>query len=155
LHYSFGETHVVKRTLSPIVALLVLSAPFALHAAGGITASDAQVRMVPPNTTLAQMSVVLHNDSARERKLLKAHCPLAAEVELHARLSEAADDMRMRPIPDISIAAHADTALTPRGLHLMLIGLKEPLSEGQIVPVILIFDGGQTARVDAVVVIDR
>jgi copper(I)-binding protein len=145
----------VKRTLPPIIALLALSAPFALHAAGGITASDAQVRMVPPNTTLAQMSVVLHNQGAHERKLLKAHSPLAAAVELHARLSEAADDTRMREIPGIAIAAHGETALTPRGLHLMLIGLKQPLSEGQIVPVTLIFDGGQTARVDAVVVTGR
>lgn len=145
----------MKRTLQPIIALLALSAPFALHAAGGITASDAQVRMVPPNTTLAQMSVVLHNQGAHERKLLKAHSPLAAAVELHARLSEAPDDTRMREIPGIAIAAHGETALTPRGLHLMLIGLKQPLSEGQIVPVTLIFDGGQTARVDAVVVTGR
>jgi periplasmic copper chaperone A len=141
----------MTRVLQPILALLALTAPIALRAAGGITVTDAQVRMVPPNTTMAQMSLVLHNQSARERKLIKAQSPLATAVELHARLSEAADDMRMREIPDIAIAAHGEVALTPRGLHLMLIGLKEPLSEGDIVPVTLTFDGGGTIRVDAVV----
>jgi periplasmic copper chaperone A len=141
----------MTRVLQPILALLALTAPIALRAAGGITVTNAQVRMVPPNTTMAQMSLVLHNQSARERKLIKAQSPLATAVELHARLSEAADDMRMREIPDIAIAAHGEVALTPRGLHLMLIGLKEPLSEGDIVPVTLTFDGGGTIRVDAVV----
>jgi copper(I)-binding protein len=141
----------MTRVLQPIFALLALTAPIALRAAGGITVTNAQVRMVPPNTTMAQMSLVLHNQSARERKLIKAQSPLATAVELHARLSEAADDMRMREIPDIAIAAHGEVALTPRGLHLMLIGLKEPLSEGDIVPVTLTFDGGGTIRVDAVV----
>jgi periplasmic copper chaperone A len=145
----------MKHTLLPILALLALSAPIALRAAGGITVTGAQVRMVPPNTTIAQMSLVLHNQSARQRRLISAHSPLATAVELHARLSDAADDMRMREIPDIAIAAHGEVALTPRGLHLMLIGLKEPLSEGDIVPVTLTFDGGGTVRVDAVVASGR
>ena len=145
----------MKRMLRPIVALLALSTSLALRAAGGITVTDARVRMVPPNTTMAQMSLVVHNQSTRERKLIGAHSPLATAVELHARLTEAADDLRMREIPDIAIAAHGEVALTPRGLHLMLIGLKQPLSEGEIVPVILTFDGGGTVRVDAVVASDR
>jgi hypothetical protein len=138
-----------------IVALLALAVPIALRAAGGITVTDAQVRMVPPNTTMAQVALVVHNQSARERRLIGAHSPLATAVELHARLSEAADDMRMREVPDIAIAAHGEVALTPRGLHLMLIGLKEPLSEGDIVPVILTFDGGGTVKVGAVVASGR
>ena len=97
------------------------------------------------------ITMVVHNQSARERKLIKAQSPLASDVELHARLSEAAEDMRMREIPDIVVAAHGDAALTRRGLHLMLIGLKEPLTEGEIVPLTLTFDGGGTIRVDAVV----
>src|SRR5689334_4312995 len=101
----------MTRVLQPILALLALTAPIALRAAGGITVTNAQVRMVPPNTTMAQMSLVLHNQSARERKLIKAQSPLATAVELHARLSEAADDMRMREIPDIAIAAHGEVAL--------------------------------------------
>lgn len=142
----------MKRVLQLVVAVLASTAPIALRAAGGgIRVTDAQVRMVPPNTTMAQMSLVVHNQSDRQRKLIRAQTPLAAAVELHARLSEAPDDMRMREIPDIPIAAHGEVALTPRGLHLMLIGLREPLSEGQIVPVTLTFDGGGTVRVDAVV----
>ena len=146
----------MKRLLVPVVALLALTGPSVLGAAGGgITVTDARVRMVPPNTTMAQMSLVVHNQSTRDRKLVGAHSPLATAVELHARLTEAADDLRMREIPDIAIAAHGEVALTPRGLHLMLIGLKQPLSEGEIVPVILTFDGGGTVRVDAVVGSDR
>ena len=145
----------MKPRLAPIVALVAFSVPLALRAAGGITVTDAKVRMMAPITTMAQISLVVHNQSARERRLIGAHSPLATAVELHARLSEAADDMRMREIPDIAIAAHGEVALTPRGLHLMLIGLKQPLGEGEIVPVTLTFDGGGTVRVDAVVASDR
>ena len=142
----------MKRLLQPIVALLAFSSPFAVCAAGGgISVTDARVYMVPPNTSMATITMVVHNQSTRERRLIGAHSPLATAVELHARLSEAAEDRRMREIPDIVVAAHGDAALTPRGLHLMLIGLKEPLTEGEIVPLTLTFDGGGTIRVDAVV----
>ena len=145
----------MKRVLQPIVALLSLTAPIALFAAGGISVTDARVRLVAPGATMAQMSLVVHNQSARERRLIGAHTPVATAVELHARLSEAADDLRMREIPDIAIAAHGEVALTPRGLHLMLIGLRQQLSEGEIVPVTLTFDGGGTVKVGAVVASDR
>ncbi len=111
--------------------------------------------MVAADRPLARVSVVVKNQGARGRKGRRAQSPMAPIVELHARLSEAADDMRMREIPDIAIAAHGEVALTPRGLHLMLIGLKEPLGEGQVVPLTLTFDGGGTVRVDAVVAAGR
>jgi copper(I)-binding protein len=56
--------------------------------------------------------------------------------------------MTMRPVEGgLEIPAGGAVELKPGGLHLMLIGLKAPLSEGGNVPLTLVFDNGM--RVDA------
>jgi copper(I)-binding protein len=46
----------------------------------------------------------------------------------------------MRPVEAIEIPAGQTVTLQPGGFHLMLIGLKEPLIQGQAVPVTLRFE---------------
>jgi copper(I)-binding protein len=48
--------------------------------------------------------------------------------------------MRMRPVADIPVPANGSVTLQPGGLHLMLIGLTQPLAVGQSVPVTLRFE---------------
>ena len=51
--------------------------------------------------------------------------------------------MRMRPLAGgLEVPAGGEVALKPSGMHLMLIGLKRPLVEGETVAITLLFDGG-------------
>ena len=111
---------------------------------------------LPGTTNGAAYFATLENTGNSADRLLRASTPMATRVELHTMAVDAQGVMRMREIDGIALAPHAKIQMRPgSGMHLMLIGLKEPLNEGQIVPLTLTFDGGGTVRVDAVVVADR
>ena len=56
--------------------------------------------------------------------------------------------MRMRPVKDIEIKAKGEAALKPGSLHIMLIGLKKELKEGDSVAITLGFEDGSSKKVE-------
>jgi hypothetical protein len=56
---------------------------------------------------------------------------------------------KMRPVPRIEVKAGGETKLEPGGLHIMLIGLEQPLKEGASVALTLSFEDGSTKDVTA------
>jgi len=75
--------------------------------------------------------------------LLSASSAVCESVEFHRTILE--DGMaRMRPAGELVIAAGATLKAEPEGLHLMLMGLKQPLVAGTEVPLKLRFkDAGE------------
>jgi periplasmic copper chaperone A len=128
-----------------IVSALVSTA---LHAAGGVTVGDPHVRLVPPTAENSGVFMLLRNDSDKDVKLLGAESPASKKVELHTVVKEG-EVMKMRPVPEIVVKAKGETALKPGGFHVMLIGLKQPLKEGEEVPVTLKFDDGSSQELKA------
>jgi hypothetical protein len=55
---------------------------------------------------------------------------VAARAEFHEH-SMAGMVMKMRPLAGLAIPAEQTVALAPGGMHIMLVGLKAPLREGQ------------------------
>lgn len=82
-------------------------------------------------------------------QLVKAASPVAEKVELHTHILDG-DVMRMRPVSGITVNVGEPAVLRPGGLHVMLIGLKEPLKEGSQFPLTLTFEkaGTVTVQVD-------
>jgi periplasmic copper chaperone A len=139
-------------SLSLAASLAVLSAPtFAAGAADGVTVVDPYVRMAPPGATTTGAFMVLKNGGAKDVKLVKADNPASKTTELHTHLNEGGV-MKMRPVKDIEVKAKGETALKPGGFHVMLIEMKAPLKEGDVVPITLTFDDGSSKKVDAKVV---
>lgn len=56
---------------------------------------------------------------------------------------------KMRPVPQIEIGAGGETKLEPGGLHVMLVGLEQPLEEGAGVALMLSFEDGSSTDVAA------
>lgn len=57
--------------------------------------------------------------------------------------------MRMRElIGGVTIPPRGQFKFTPGGAHFMLIGLKKPLAEEEMVDLRLVFDGGQTMDIE-------
>ncbi len=83
--------------------------------------------------------LVIRNTAGEADRLLSASSPAAQRMELHTHIREG-DVMRMRPVNDIPVPANGSATLQPGGLHLMLIGLTQPLVAGQSVPVTLRFE---------------
>jgi copper(I)-binding protein len=75
--------------------------------------------------------------------LLSASTPAAASVEIHRMQMLQGDVMQMRAVPSLEIPAGATVNLkhsVPDGYHLMLIGLKAPLKDGDRFPITLNFE---------------
>lgn len=55
----------------------------------------------------------------------------------------------MIPVKEIEVKPGSVVELQPGGYHVMLIGLKHSLEEGQMVPITLSFEKGGTVKVEA------
>jgi len=94
----------------------------------------------------------LENTGASADKLVRASTPVAARVELHTMAVDAQGVMRMRELEGIALAPHEKIRMRPgMGMHLMLIGLKEPLKDGVRFPMTLEF--ARAGKVEVTVVV--
>jgi copper(I)-binding protein len=83
--------------------------------------------------------------SAKGGRVVAASSPVADVVEIH----EMAMDnqvMRMRAIAALELPAGKAVELKPGGFHVMLMGLKQQVKEGDTVPVTLVVEGADGKR---------
>lgn len=83
-------------------------------------------------------------------RLISATTPAASAVELHS-MSMDGNVMKMRQIDAIDLPAGQTVELKPGGLHLMLMGLKAPLKDGDRLPMTLKFEKAGTVEVSVLV----
>ena len=96
----------------------------------------------------------IENKGAVADRLVRASTPAAARVELHTMAVDAQGVMRMREIDGIALAPKAKVQMKPgAGLHMMLIGLKEPLKEDASFPLTLEFE--RAGKVDVKVIVGQ
>lgn len=118
------------------VACLFLTASAA--ASGGLRVADAWARATPPGAATGAVYFVLTGGDAGDR-LLGVSSPIAERAEMH--VTTMSDGMmRMRPFEDLPLAPAETVRFEPGGRHVMLIGLKQPLREGDTVPLTLTFE---------------
>ncbi|WP_300321745.1 copper chaperone PCu(A)C [Accumulibacter sp.] len=134
-------------------ALIALAATLVLPRAALANDSDLQllapyVRLAPPGTANTAAFMIVSNTGRSDRKLLKADSPVARRVELHSHVNDQGV-MRMRQVTEIVIKAGGQSELKPGGYHVMLLDLRQPLKEGESVPLTLSFDDGFSKQIDA------
>lgn len=96
--------------------------------------------------------VALENTGAVPDRLLRASTPAAARVEMHTMAVDAGNVMRMRELADLPLLPGEPVKMRPgAGVHLMLVGLKAPLKEGDRFPLTLEFERGGRTEVKVVV----
>jgi len=94
--------------------------------------------------------VELKNGGEKMERLLSASTQVAERVELHTSVMEG-EMMRMRPISAVEIAPMSTAELKPGGMHIMLMGLKQPLVQGQNFALDLVFERAGVVRVNVLV----
>ena len=108
---------------------------------------------LPGTTNGAAYFATLENTGNSADRLLRASTPMATRVELHTMAVDAQGVMRMREIYGITLAPHAKIQMRPgSGMHLMLIGLKEPLKDGARFPMTLDFE--RAGKVEVTVIVE-
>jgi periplasmic copper chaperone A len=103
---------------------------------------DPWTRATPPGATVGGGYLKIVNGTAKPVRLVGAETAVADKVEVHA-MSMEGGVMRMRPLEGgLEVPPGGEVELKPGGMHLMLIGLKRALVEGETAPLTLVFDGG-------------
>ena len=125
-----------------LLAVSVLAALAQTAAAQGakpsIEVTDAWARAMPKGAKTGAAYVTVVNKGTTDDQLVGASVPLAAEAQLHTTTNDNGV-MKMRPVSAIDVKPGASVTFKPGGLHLMLMGVKEPLAEGQSFPLTLTF----------------
>ncbi|BAN35731.1 hypothetical protein SCD_n01920 [Sulfuricella denitrificans skB26] len=136
------------RIAACVLATLIAAPALAGSAAESISADDPYVRMVPPGMTVSGAFMVLKNADSKDHKVVKADSPAAKATELHTHTNDGGV-MKMRQVKDIEIKTKGEAVLKPGSLHVMLIGLKQELKEGDNVAITLTFEDGSSKKVEA------
>ncbi len=133
---------VIRAAFGALLAATTLTIPARAHevTVGTLTLTDLWSRATPPKAPTAAGYLTIANTGGEADRLIAAATPLAGKGELH--IMEVKDGvMSMHPIEGgIEIPAGGSVTLAPGGLHLMFVGLKQPLIEGEKLPVTLTFE---------------
>ena len=122
---------------APALALAVVLGLGAPAAHAQVAVIDAWVRgtVAGQQATGAYMQL----KSATDTALVAAASPVAGVVEIHEMKMDGGV-MKMSAIKRLAVPAGKATELKPGGYHVMLMELKQPLKEGETVPVTLTFE---------------
>jgi len=83
----------------------------------------------------------IRNTGDQADRLIGATTPAARTVEIHRSVVDAQNVMRMRAVDGVDLPAKGEVQLRHGGEHhLMLIGLKQPLKDGDRFPMTLRFE---------------
>ena len=136
------------RSLLALAISTLLAAPPGW--AAGLTVTDAWSRSTPPGVSVGVAYFTLKNDTGKSDRLLKISSPVAEKVQVHR--TEVLDGIaRMREVAVLHVEAGETVKFEPNGMHLMLMGLKKPLVEGQAFELNLVFEVAGKRQVKVVV----
>jgi len=108
------------------------------YKAQDLTVREAWARASAGMARAGAAFMVIENHGAGDDAIVSAEANVSKVVELHTHIHENGM-MRMRQIPQIDLPAGQRVDLKPGGLHVMFIGLNQPLTEGQTFDVKLNF----------------
>ncbi|MBI2255729.1 MAG: copper chaperone PCu(A)C [Proteobacteria bacterium] len=119
---------------------------------GALVLHHAWSRATPAGAKTGAAYVKIENTGDTADQLLSVSADIAAMTEVHQMTMEN-DMMKMGPAGVVDIPPHGVVELKPHGLHIMLMGLKKPLTEGDTFPVTLTF--AKAGKVDLQIVVGK
>jgi hypothetical protein len=144
----------VRSPLLALLALLLMALPAAAHdyKLGALEISQPWARATPPTAPTGGGYLSVKNTGTTPDRLISASSPAAGIVQVHEMKMEG-NVMRMREIDGpLEIKPGETVTLAPGGMHLMMMGLKAPLKQGEKVPLTLVFEKAGKIDVELVVV---
>ena len=128
---------MTARNLRICLALALGTAISFGASAQGIQVVDAWSRPTPPGIGVGVAYFTIRNPGKADR-LLRAASPVARRAELHVSVMRDGV-MKMEGLSSVDVGSGAPVAFEPSGRHVMLMGLKRPLKEGDVFPLTLTF----------------
>jgi copper(I)-binding protein len=113
-----------------------------------VIVTDATVRLLPPSVPNTAAYFSIQNSSDTTKILIGASAAFATKAEIHNHIM-VNDMMRMEQQSEVVINPGQSVQFAPGGLHIMLFGLKQPLSEGESVAISLQTKDGESIIISA------
>jgi copper(I)-binding protein len=109
-------------------------------------------RATPPTAPTGGGYLSVKNTGTTPDRLISVSSPAAETVQVHEMKMDG-NVMRMREIGGgLEIPPGATVTLAPGGMHLMMMGLKAPLKQGERIPLTLVFEKAGKIDVELAVV---
>lgn len=141
---------ILRRVVFLSVAATLAAPPLTSaheYKAGSIEIDHPWSRAMPPGAKTGVGYLVLKNEGTGADRLTSITSPVATAVEVHD-MSITDGVMTMRKVDGgLALPPGGEAKLAPGGLHLMLVGVKEPFREGQMIPLNLTFEKAGTIEV--------
>ncbi len=142
------------RTISVVataLSILAGAATAAEYTAGDIEISGPWARATPRGAEVAGAYMTVTNKGTTVDRLVAGSSPAAARLEFHT-MSMEQGVMKMRPAQGgIELKPGATVVFKPAAFHIMLVGLKAPLKQGQHVKATLQFEKAGKVDIEYVV----
>ena len=162
-HMAYPRALDNRKTIPMILRLAVIvfastlsalsNAPWAgarVYESGPLIVSHPWARASAPTARNGAAYLKIEAGSGAKDRLVGARSPVAETVEVHE--TTVTDGIaRMRRVPGVGIASDQPVDLAPGGMHIMLMGLKSPLKEGDSFPLVLTFEKAGDLTVEVVV----
>ena len=129
---------------------IFLTAGFS-HAENKITIKDAWVREVPPASSVTAVYMIIENQGNEDDKLLGVSSGISGSAEIHVTTVDDKSVAKMEMKKEIDIPKGETIELKPGGTHIMLIDLKEPLTDKNEIDLDLTFEKAGDVEIEAVV----
>ena len=108
--------------------------------AGDLVISQAWSRATPKGAKVGGSYLTIENKGSAPDKLIGASSDVAGSIQVH-EMSMADGMMKMRPVEGGLVIDPGKTVkLAPGGYHLMMMDLKNPLKQGDKLPITLEFE---------------
>ncbi len=114
---------------------------------GTLTIDHPVARPTPPVARNGAVFMVISDLDGDGDTLLSASTPNAARTEIH-RTSIKDNIAKMERVETVPVAAGDAVVFEPGGLHVMLMGLKGPLIEGESFPLTLTFENAGPVEIE-------
>jgi periplasmic copper chaperone A len=133
------------RTVVPLAAVALALGLFAGRAIaenysiGTLAIGNPWTRATPKGAAVAGAYLTITNKGSAPDRLIGGSAAVAGRFEVHSMVMEQGV-AKMRPVPSLEIKPGETVELKPGSLHVMLVGLKQPLEKGEKVKGTLEFE---------------
>ena len=120
---------IARAVVLILIAALSASASARQYGLGDLSVERPWARELPPVAPNGAAYLRIENAGAVADQVVSASSPMARRVEFHTHEMDGGV-MKMRRVHWVEVPARGSVRFEPGGLHVMLIGLKEPLVAG-------------------------
>lgn len=114
----------------------------------GVTVAHPWSRATPGGSKVGIAFLEIKAEAGVIDKLVGAKADIAGAVEMHTHIMEGSV-AKMRRVDAIPVQPGGSVVLKPSGFHLMLMDLKEPLKEGDLLKLTLVFEKAGEISIEA------